>query len=161
MQDRGLTSELESLYRERFFTFVRVAGSITGNFASGQEAVQEAFARAIERIESFRGDGSLESWVWRIVINTSKNLQEPHQASTNVGPEIGIEDGGQETSVVHVLVRGLPERQRLAIFLRYWADLDYASIARALGVEVGTVSATLNAAHDALRVALQQEVEHD
>jgi DNA-directed RNA polymerase specialized sigma24 family protein len=49
----------------------------------------------------------------------------------------------------------LPERQRLAVFLRYYADLDYGGIAAVLGVEVGTVSATLNAAHSALRARLK------
>ena len=52
------------------------------------------------------------------------------------------------------LIALLPERQRLAIFLRYYADLDYRSIAEALGVEVGTVSATLATAHASLRKAL-------
>jgi DNA-directed RNA polymerase specialized sigma24 family protein len=40
------------------------------------------------------------------------------------------------------------------LFLRYYADLDYRQIARILEVEVGTVSATLSAAHTKLRVAL-------
>jgi RNA polymerase sigma factor (sigma-70 family) len=52
-------------------------------------------------------------------------------------------------------VASLPERQRLAVFLRYYADLDYRAIASVLGVEVGTVSATLNAAHSALQSSLE------
>jgi DNA-directed RNA polymerase specialized sigma24 family protein len=42
----------------------------------------------------------------------------------------------------------------LAVFLRYHADLDYRSIAVVLGVEVGTVSATLASAHAAIRKGL-------
>jgi RNA polymerase sigma factor (sigma-70 family) len=57
-------------------------------------------------------------------------------------------------------VAGLPERQRLVVFLRYYADLDYRSIAAALDVEVGTVSATLASAHRSIRRALE-EVEVD
>ena len=41
----------------------------------------------------------------------------------------------------------LPERQRLVVFLRYYADLDYRSIGEARGIGVGTVAATLAAAH--------------
>jgi RNA polymerase sigma factor (sigma-70 family) len=44
----------------------------------------------------------------------------------------------------------LPERQRLALFLRYYADLDYATIAQALAISGGTVGATLNQAREAL-----------
>jgi RNA polymerase sigma factor (sigma-70 family) len=50
----------------------------------------------------------------------------------------------------------LPERQRLAVYLRYYADLDYRAIAAVLAVKVGTVSATLSAAHNRLREQLQE-----
>jgi RNA polymerase sigma-70 factor (ECF subfamily) len=50
----------------------------------------------------------------------------------------------------------VPERQRLVVFLRYFADLEYREIAAALGIEVGTVGATWHAAHAALRTALEE-----
>ena len=53
-------------------------------------------------------------------------------------------------------IAALPERQRLAVFLRYYADLDYASIAEALGVKAGTVAASLSAAHENLRKTLEE-----
>ena len=64
----------------------------------------------------------------------------------------------EQRDAVRAAVAALPERQRLALFLRYYADLDYAAIAAALGVRRGTVSATLNHAHEALRAALGEEV---
>jgi DNA-directed RNA polymerase specialized sigma24 family protein len=45
----------------------------------------------------------------------------------------------------------LPERQRLVVFLRCYADLEYRQIAEVVGIETGTVSATFSAAHAALR----------
>ncbi len=50
----------------------------------------------------------------------------------------------------------LPERQRDVVFLRYYADLDYRTIAQLLELEVGTVSATLSAVHTKLRKALKE-----
>ena len=44
------------------------------------------------------------------------------------------------------------------LFLRYYADLDYRQIAQALGIREGTVGATLNHAHAAIRRALETEV---
>jgi RNA polymerase sigma factor (sigma-70 family) len=44
-------------------------------------------------------------------------------------------------------VRELPPQRRLAIFLRYFADLSYADIGEVLGVAEGTVAATLSQAH--------------
>jgi RNA polymerase sigma factor (sigma-70 family) len=55
-----------------------------------------------------------------------------------------------------VRIAGLPERQRLVVFLRYYADLEYREIAAALGIETGTVSATLSAAHAALRKSMAE-----
>jgi RNA polymerase sigma-70 factor (ECF subfamily) len=60
-----------------------------------------------------------------------------------------------EAAPVRALIAALPERQRLAVFLRYYADLDYRTIAEVLGIETGTVSATLAAAHRTLRHAIE------
>jgi RNA polymerase sigma factor (sigma-70 family) len=57
---------------------------------------------------------------------------------------------------VRAAVAALPERQRLALFLRYYADLDYAAIAATLDVKEGTIGATLHAAHAALRESLKE-----
>jgi RNA polymerase sigma factor (sigma-70 family) len=57
---------------------------------------------------------------------------------------------------VREAVRRLPARQRDALFLRFYLDFDYASIAETLGIEVGTVSATLHAARLTLAQALQE-----
>lgn len=83
----------------------------------------------------------------------------------HAGGERGVRDFGRaggyvrerdRPSHVAVWVRTLPERQRVAVFLRYWADLDYRPIADVLEVEVGTVSATLSAAHQSLRRSVQE-----
>ncbi|HEY4236469.1 MAG TPA: sigma-70 family RNA polymerase sigma factor, partial [Gaiellaceae bacterium] len=123
-----------------------------------KEAVQEGFARAIEEREAFRGECPLEAWVWRIVVNTAKTAsvravrEEPE---TILGPQ-DASANGHRSSEVAVWVRTLPERQRIAVFLRYWADLDYRAIAEVLEVEVGTVSATLSSAHQSLRRSVQE-----
>jgi RNA polymerase sigma factor (sigma-70 family) len=151
---------LETLYRERLASFVRVAAAIAGDWASGTDAVQEAFAKAIRRRETFRGDGPLEAWVWRIVINAALAARRPSalefidEADGSVTP---LPDDADRT-LIRQHVASLPERQRLVIFLRYFADLDYASIAEALDVSVGTVSATLSAAHEKLRKPLKEVV---
>jgi RNA polymerase sigma factor (sigma-70 family) len=51
----------------------------------------------------------------------------------------------------------LTERQREVLFLHYYADLDYGTIAQALGISAGTVGATLSAARQTLRGALTKE----
>lgn len=151
--------ELEALYRERWAAFARVAIAITGSVELGKEAVQEGFARAIERREQFRGHCPLEAWVWQIVVNAAKTASARAARDTpsaEVVPDGPSTNGHRPSSEVEWWVRALPERQRLAVFLRYWADLDYRAIAEVLDVEVGTVSATLSAAHQSLRRSLQE-----
>lgn len=154
-------SELEALYRQRFSAFARVAISMTRSVELGREAVQEAFARAIEQVDGFRGDCPLEAWVWRIVVNTARTSARRaayEDADATINPEPEGTNGHTDLPAVQLWVRALPERQRAVVFLRYWADLDYRSIADALEIEVGTVSATLNAAHSSLRRLLQEEI---
>jgi RNA polymerase sigma factor (sigma-70 family) len=57
---------------------------------------------------------------------------------------------------VRAAIAALPERQRLVLFLRYFADLDYATIADALEIAPGTVGATLNNARGSLRRVLEE-----
>jgi RNA polymerase sigma factor (sigma-70 family) len=97
----------------------------------------------------------LEAWVWRAVVNAAKK-QERRNAPMELSEDSTQNGDPADQRAVRTLIASLPERQRLAVFLRYYADLDYRSIAIALEVEVGTVSATLNAAHRRLRTAIEE-----
>jgi len=153
MAPKATVGELEALYRARFAAFARVAGAIAGDAALGAEAVQDAFASAIAALGSYRGEAPLEAWVWRIVIRAA-GAARPRAAVLPAG--VNGSGPGEPEPGIRALVAALPERQRHAVFLRYFADLDYRSIAAALGIELGTVSATLNAAHRSLRCSLEE-----
>ena len=152
--------ELESLYRADLPRFVRAAAAIVGDEATGRDAVQEAFAQAVKQRASFKREAALEAWVWRIVINEARALRRKrgldYQRVTSNGSGPSTEQLDDRDGMVRSWVASLPERQRHAVFLRYFADLDYRSIATALDVEVGTVSATLASAHAALRRAYEE-----
>jgi RNA polymerase sigma-70 factor (ECF subfamily) len=150
-------AEIEDLYRTRFRHFLRVAIAITGRPALALEAVQDAFGDAIRSRNTFRGEGSLEAWIWRLVVNASRDVR------AQVGPEFvepaavaESSNGRVDSSELREAIAALPERQRLVLFLRYYADLDYRAIAEALEIKTGTVSAMLNQAHRALRRILEE-----
>jgi RNA polymerase sigma factor (sigma-70 family) len=153
--------KIESLYRLRHARFLRVATAIVGDRERAFEAVQDAFADVIRSRETFRGDGTLEAWVWSAVVNASRRtradpLPYPFQERHERAASQATDEPATTSSDLGELVSTLPERQRLVLFLRYYADLDYRGIADALGIEVGTVSATLSAAHGALREGLKE-----
>ena len=149
-------AELEALYRERYPVFLRVARATVRDDGAAADAVHDAFVQAVRNQRSFRGEGTLEAWVWRMVVNAARKRCHdlPARAADPTEPVDESRNGFGDP--VRVAVAALPERQRLALFLRYYADLDYAAIAAALGVAEGTVGATLNAAHAALRESLKE-----
>lgn len=158
MRRKGATpGQLEALYRHRFEHFARVASAICGDLDRGRDAVQTAFTTAVRERRSFRGSGPIEAWVWRIVVNEARRIaREPRLAPVEAAQEETANGSRGDPFGIRASVAALPERQREALFLRYYADLDYRTIADVLGVEVGTVSATLNAAHRALRQTLEE-----
>jgi RNA polymerase sigma-70 factor (ECF subfamily) len=165
MRSAELMSAIEEAYTTRFPQFLRVASAIVGDAERGRDAVQDAFARAISRRLDFRGDGPLEAWLWRTVTNVARDHRRT--ASMTVlsaeppEPRFGVTsmpmlDAADPT--MRERVARLPERQRLVLFLRYYVDLSYTEIGEALEIRTGTVSATLNAAHNALRRGLGPEL---
>jgi len=152
-----LMAAIESVYRAKFATFHRVACAITGDADLGRDAVQEAFARAIRRRADFRGEGPLEGWLWRTVVNAARDQSRKARAMVDsdelhavAEPSVAGHDRDATRELIRARIASLPDRQRIALFLRYYADLSYAEIATALEIRTGTVSATLNAAHKAL-----------
>ena len=150
MDEAGVCwSQIESLYRAQFRQFERVARAITGDRDSAVEAVQEGFADALRHSAQWTGRGQLEGWVWRCVVNRARKARR--RPVSTLPAEERVTNDGPGAAELGVRLAALPERQRLVVFLRYFADLEYREIATALGVETGTVSATLHAAHAKLR----------
>lgn len=152
-----MIDDLEELYRTRRPQFCRAAAAIAGDPTLGEDAVQEAFATAVRKRRSYRRRGPLEAWVWRIVVNAARDARRKRR------PLLGLRDrpeaatpNGRGGSVPLAL---LTDRQREVLFLHYYADLDYATIAEALGISPGTVGATLSTARRVLRQALAPEVK--
>jgi RNA polymerase sigma factor (sigma-70 family) len=151
---------IAAAYEQRFAQYVRVATAIAGDRERGRDAVQEAFARAIAGCLAYRGDGPLEAWLWRAVTNAARNQCRADGCGVTIASledEPGDEPAApsDEEAAVRRHLAALPERQRLVLFLRYYADLSYCEIGEALGLRTGTVSATLAAAHRTLRGRLQ------
>jgi RNA polymerase sigma-70 factor (ECF subfamily) len=145
MGDRA--QEIELLYRERYGAFRAMAASITGGWETSVDAVQEGFARAYARRSSFRGDGSLEAWVWRIVLRTASEQRRARGEVSGELFEAQLPDGAESSPELADALRRLSPKRRLIVFLRYFADLSYREIAEVTGTTEGTVAATLSQAH--------------
>jgi RNA polymerase sigma factor (sigma-70 family) len=151
--------EIEDVYRLRYPAFLRVAVAVTADDEAARDAVHDGFVRALRHRRGWRREGPLEGWLWRIVVNEARKRRARDARLVPTSPhELLAEsaNGRGESGRAAALVAALPERQRLVLFLRYYADLDYAAIAAALEIAPGTVAATLNAAHRKLRAQLKE-----
>ena len=148
---------IEDVYRRGYARFLRVATALVGDRERAHDAVQEAFARAIRSRSAFRGEGSLEAWLWRTLVNVCTDERRAATRTLPLSPP--VQNGrAEEWPELRAAVAALPERQRLILFLRHYADLDYETIAAATGIARGTVAATLHAAHASLRRAMTEVV---
>jgi RNA polymerase sigma factor (sigma-70 family) len=146
---------IEALYRQRFRAFLLSVTALLRDGEAALDVVQDGFALALARRQTFRNEGSLEAWLWRIVLNVARDelRSQKRQRSRPMEQPQARDEHDDE---LRAELAALPERQRLAIFLRYYADMSYAQIGAALGITAGTVAASLNAAHSALRRDLEE-----
>ena len=147
---------IEQLYRERYSRFRNGVAPLAGSYEAAHDAVQEGFARALRANRQYSGRGSLEGWVWRIVLRTALEQRRPGEEVSldAVDPEF-VEP--ERDFILTTAVQGLPPRRRLVVFLRYFADLPYQTIAEVLEIDEGTVAATLSQAREALAAVLHEE----
>ena len=150
-------ASIEELYRARFDVFRDVLSGVTSSRESAREIVQEAFARALRERRKFRGEGSLEAWVWRIALNQAFKARRGLREEWELDEEAPAEPLALADDDVRDAIRSLAPRRRLVVFLRYFADLSYAEIAQICDVSEGTVAATLSQSHAELSRYLTPE----
>jgi DNA-directed RNA polymerase specialized sigma24 family protein len=120
------------------------------------DATDEAFARALTDWKRVAAMTAPDAWVCRVAVNVMKRrLRRRYLERRLLGRpgSVGVGEPDVHPELWRA-VRALPERQRLAILLRYVADLQEADIAMVMGVTRGTVSASLAAARSRLGTAL-------
>ena len=137
---------------------------------------QEVFLRVFRTIHAFRGQSSLRTWIYRIVVNQARNRQRwwrRRHRSQQVSLDQHIEAHGDlperrdDASPDRVLgqkrlaerirqaLDRLPFDQKTAIVLREIDGLSYEEIGFSLGIAVGTVKSRLARAREGLRAQLR------
>jgi len=160
MTARATLADFGAFYERTYPTAYRTAYAIVGEPALAADAVQDAYLSAFRQRARFRGDGSAEAWLIRIVVNASISATRRRRirwvdplpaglASTVDEPARSVE----RISMVAAL-QALPAKERAAVVLRFYLDYDYAAIARCLDTSTGTVGSWLSRAIDRLRPGL-------
>ena len=149
--------ELVVLYADRL---LRAATLILGDAGLAEDAVQETLLSVVTRIDQFRGESALYSWMYTILIRhcrhcqrhrrktqSSSSLLPPEDFSHIPDPEPPIEDAWercQEGRRVGLAVEGLPPRYREVIVMFYYEEFSIPEISDITGKPVGTIKSLLH-----------------
>ncbi len=134
------------LVERHYAELYRYALSVLREERAAEDAVQDTFERALsalgrypeERLRAMR----LRPWMYRITLNVARNhlrwrREMPvEEVFDLVGP--GSNENREDVMDVLAALGRLPERQRVAVTLRYLQDLPYAEISRVTGWPEGT-----------------------
>jgi RNA polymerase sigma-70 factor (ECF subfamily) len=132
---------------------------VSGSLATAEDAVQEALVRAVERSKGPNDIESLEPWVVTVALNLSRSrlrrlIVERRARSQLV--EQTPESPDSDAIDVRRALATLPRRQREAIVLRYFLDLDVREVAAVMKIGEGTAKSTLARARSSLASLLEE-----
>jgi RNA polymerase sigma-70 factor (ECF subfamily) len=174
--DAGALRAIMQTHNQRLY---RIARSILGNNADAEDAVQEAYVSAFTSLASYRGEGTLKSWLSRIVINESLGRmrqrhstidhatleQQQSDAQIIQFPQSAPNDDPERTmaqrQIIHLVEQAtdnLPEAFRLAFVARVIEGMSIDETSELLGIKPETVKTRLHRARQLVRDQLEKEI---
>ena len=171
----GDVRAFERVYRRHVSRIHSTAVRMLGE-EEADDATQDVFIRAWQRLGQFRGDSAFYTWLYRIGINTAKNYlvtmgrRAPTSTEADAEEAETFDDGEhlrdintpesmlatkQIAQTVNVAMEALPEELRTAITLREIEGLSYDEIADAMGCPIGTVRSRIFRAREAIAEKLR------
>ncbi len=155
------------LVRRHQHSALRVAAVISGSTEEAKDIVQDAFVNIHRKLDSYRGTGSVRSWMLRVVANHAKNhvrsrIRRIRREDQHAGLLLRVDDGtepmavqrSENLAVAEALGR-LPLHDREVLGCRFVAELSEAETAEVLAVAIGTVKSRTSRA----LAKLQREFE--
>jgi RNA polymerase sigma-70 factor (ECF subfamily) len=154
--------DFDAFYAAAYGRLVGQLYAVTGDLAEAEDAVQEAFARAVVRWPRVRRYDLPEAWVRRVAVNlarqsfrrTTRRLRLLVRLASPPVPGPSVEG----LALVQAL-RALPPAQRQVLALHHAAGLSVGEIATQLGVPVGTAKSRLSRGRAALAALLADPEE--
>lgn len=152
---------LRVAFERHYEALVRLCTGLCLRQDLAEDIVQEAFVRAASRLSRVN-DEAVGAYLRASVVNLWKNrlrrLALERRHVTHADSEMAPNPGSlvEERDVIWRLLRGLPDRQRACVVLRFYEDLPEREVAEILGCSIGTVKSHTSRA---LR-RLEQQITH-
>ena len=162
--DRGAFENLYSRHRNRVYGIVwRLSG---GDSALAEDLLQEAFVRAWQKLDSFRGESLFATWLHRLAVNVA--LSDRRIRIKRLERETALEGAAERTAAgakdvyagermdLEQAIASLPERARTVLVLYDIEGYSHAEIAEMAGMAVGSSKAQLHRARKLVRDRLDR-----
>ena len=158
-------NDIVKKYSERLYWHVR---RMVGTHEDADDLLQDIFLKIWTALPSFRGEGQLYTWVWRIATNETLNwlrrekvraalrfqrVDEELERRIMADPYFNGTDAQRE--LFKALAR-LPQKQRQVFVMRWWDELTYEEISAITGTSVGALKASYHIAQEKLKLNLSQ-----
>ena len=162
-----------AIFREFAPRIYQQAFRVLGDADEAAEAVQEVFLKVHRSLETFRGDSSIATWIYRIAFNTlashgRKKRRQPLSLS-DAGDVRSIADCDGDVAAAYErketnerlarCIARLSPREAVAITLFYMDGYDYKEIASIMRTSVGSVGLLLHRGREHLHVLLTGKKE--
>lgn len=162
----GDTAAYGELVRRHQRAALRVAAVVSGSTEEASDIVQDAFMAARRGLHTYRGTGSVRSWMLRVVANQARNSARARgrrrrrddryaglALRTDVAPDDAVVLTAEHEAVASALAR-LSTGDRAVLGCRFVAGLSEQETADVLGVPLGTVKSRTSRALARLRAGL-------
>jgi RNA polymerase sigma-70 factor, ECF subfamily len=163
--DRDAFRALYELYKDRVYSISLYF--FHGDAVVASDITQEVFLKVIASIRQFRGDAEFSTWLYRLVVNACMDADRGRKSDAVVVDRSRIEafpapdsqeqeyERAEMTKSVRAAVSALAPKFRVAVLLRYFEDLSYEQMAKALHCSIGTVGSRLSRGHKLLAERLR------
>jgi RNA polymerase sigma-70 factor (sigma-E family) len=153
------------IYHGHYNQLVRLAVLLVHDVQTAEEVVQDAFEAMHLAWRRLRDSEKALQYLRQTVVNRSRSVLRHRKVVDMHAPKPAPDEPSAEhaalalleRSAVAAALRSLPERQREAIALRYYADFSEADIAKAMGISKGAVKSHTARAMSSLKTILSQE----
>ena len=164
MARAGAVDRVQEVYATSYRRLVGQLTGVTGDPVEAEDAVMEAFARAVNSSRSFLAADNPEAWLRTVAVNVTRTRWRRARFFRDVSHRLvadGSSDGAyadlpEDRLALLAALRRLPAAQREAIALHHLADLPVHEVAEAVGAPVGTVKARLARGRTALAALLSE-----
>ena len=154
------------LYSSHYRSLVRLAVLLVRDEATAEEVVQESFIAMHDGWHRLRDEEKALAYLKQAVVNRSRSVLRHRGVTERKAPEPAPDMPSAEREAISLLernavitaLRGLPDRQRQVLVLRYYADLSQTQIAEMLGISKSAVKSHTVRGMTSLRTALEETV---